>query len=452
MDDAFMQMIEGRTPAGSERARHRSDDHAFMRDRLEQSGGESFLYDPAQKLTDARDAHLAAQESVANLQRQRSLFGNGTGPTSQFGVTDQTLQLAIDRLSAAGAELARITEAANLQGDGGNPAMMTALDNVTPLNITRQAGTAPMRRGPRFPGPVRRPQDLASLGRDGDNIVAHINPEEAEMLKRAGGRGTINPATGLPEFATTGKGDKAASAGAGAGHGTGSGGSGGANTGGPGSAGAQKGGRQSGGTLGGGVQGRSSGGASLGSSSIDKSAARGAPAKQSNMEGRAAPAPGLAPVSENVATQTENEPGLGIGAMETVGTVAGAALAGPLGAQAGGIIGGVLDGIFGTDDIGSRSVTSLRDDRYGGMSATDGGTGIAQGGSAGRSPIEAREAARNRLRNRRPLVPAAPAPTAPTVPTPGPTTPQSPLDAITTANPLMRLPSSVYRGTYAPNF
>jgi hypothetical protein len=43
-------------------------------------------------------------------------------------------------------------------------------------------------------------QYLASKGRGGDSILAHINPEEAAMLKRRGGSGTINPATGLPEF------------------------------------------------------------------------------------------------------------------------------------------------------------------------------------------------------------------------------------------------------------
>lgn len=41
---------------------------------------------------------------------------------------------------------------------------------------------------------------LASQGRGGDSILAHITPEEAAMLKRRGGSGTINPMTGLPEF------------------------------------------------------------------------------------------------------------------------------------------------------------------------------------------------------------------------------------------------------------
>jgi hypothetical protein len=43
-------------------------------------------------------------------------------------------------------------------------------------------------------------QELQKYGRGGDTILAHINPEEAAMLKAAGGSGTINPTTGLPEF------------------------------------------------------------------------------------------------------------------------------------------------------------------------------------------------------------------------------------------------------------
>ena len=41
---------------------------------------------------------------------------------------------------------------------------------------------------------------LASQGRGGDRILAHVTPEEAELLKSRGGSGTINPMTGLPEF------------------------------------------------------------------------------------------------------------------------------------------------------------------------------------------------------------------------------------------------------------
>jgi hypothetical protein len=48
-------------------------------------------------------------------------------------------------------------------------------------------------------------QELQDMGRGGDTILAHINPQEAALLKRMGGSGTINPATGLPEFLKVGK-------------------------------------------------------------------------------------------------------------------------------------------------------------------------------------------------------------------------------------------------------
>lgn len=41
---------------------------------------------------------------------------------------------------------------------------------------------------------------LRRMGRRGDTMLAHITPEEADMLMQAGGAGTINPDTGLPEF------------------------------------------------------------------------------------------------------------------------------------------------------------------------------------------------------------------------------------------------------------
>jgi hypothetical protein len=41
---------------------------------------------------------------------------------------------------------------------------------------------------------------LRSQGRNGDTMLAHITPQEAALLKRMGGSGTINPRTGLPEF------------------------------------------------------------------------------------------------------------------------------------------------------------------------------------------------------------------------------------------------------------
>ena len=41
---------------------------------------------------------------------------------------------------------------------------------------------------------------LANQGQGGDSMIAHINPREAEILKRMGGQGTINPNTGIQEY------------------------------------------------------------------------------------------------------------------------------------------------------------------------------------------------------------------------------------------------------------
>ena len=49
-------------------------------------------------------------------------------------------------------------------------------------------------------GGLANVRSLASQGRLGDTMLAHISPEEAAMLKARGGAGTINPQTGLPQF------------------------------------------------------------------------------------------------------------------------------------------------------------------------------------------------------------------------------------------------------------
>ena len=43
-------------------------------------------------------------------------------------------------------------------------------------------------------------RQLQAAGRGGDSMLAHINPREAEILRRMGGNGTVNPNTGLQEY------------------------------------------------------------------------------------------------------------------------------------------------------------------------------------------------------------------------------------------------------------
>lgn len=49
-------------------------------------------------------------------------------------------------------------------------------------------------------GLAQMAKKVQAQGRNGDSILAHINRQEAEMLRRMGGSGTINPKTGLREF------------------------------------------------------------------------------------------------------------------------------------------------------------------------------------------------------------------------------------------------------------
>lgn len=43
-------------------------------------------------------------------------------------------------------------------------------------------------------------EQVREHGRNGDTVLAHINPMEQDILKQYGGSGTINPNTGLPEY------------------------------------------------------------------------------------------------------------------------------------------------------------------------------------------------------------------------------------------------------------
>jgi hypothetical protein len=58
-----------------------------------------------------------------------------------------------------------------------------------------------LRKMTRMGGDLRKiARLLQDKGRNGDTILAHINPREAALLREHGGSGDINPETGLPEF------------------------------------------------------------------------------------------------------------------------------------------------------------------------------------------------------------------------------------------------------------
>ena len=78
------------------------------------------------------------------------------------------------------------------------------LTTILNVLLEKQARTGPMA----MPAPQEfnkggiadAAEYLRRQGRNGDTMLAHITPQEAQLLKRMGGSGTINPQTGLPEF------------------------------------------------------------------------------------------------------------------------------------------------------------------------------------------------------------------------------------------------------------
>lgn len=88
-----------------------------------------------------------------------------------------------------GAILAALNELKLMRGENAMAPMMEGPG-------AEAQGPMPMAKG----GLADAAQYLASQGRNGDTMLAHIRPEEAELLKSMGGSGTINPQTGLPEY------------------------------------------------------------------------------------------------------------------------------------------------------------------------------------------------------------------------------------------------------------
>jgi len=77
-------------------------------------------------------------------------------------------------------------------------AMLTVL--LEEQRSRQSTATMPEPQGFARGGIAEAARIVANAGRNGDTMLAHITPQEAKLLRSRGGSGTINPATGLPEF------------------------------------------------------------------------------------------------------------------------------------------------------------------------------------------------------------------------------------------------------------
>ena len=88
-----------------------------------------------------------------------------------------------------------------------DPEVLSAIGTVLLQAIRQRQGSAEMAQAPMPPeqqfargGIAEVARMISGSGRGGDTMLAHINPEEARLLRSRGGMGTINPRTGLPEY------------------------------------------------------------------------------------------------------------------------------------------------------------------------------------------------------------------------------------------------------------
>ena len=125
---------------------------------------------------------------------------------SRTAMVPEDLTEAIEMLEAAlqnpqmYAEMVQAAIADGLIDEGDAPAEFDAvfiISMLVALYGLQDRGTA---QGYARGGLTVAGRRLADQGQGGDSMLAHINPREAEVLRRMGGQGTTNPNTGLVEY------------------------------------------------------------------------------------------------------------------------------------------------------------------------------------------------------------------------------------------------------------
>ena len=150
------------------------------------------------------------RETLVEFASQSPEFGQGIDVIeerlSRTAMVPEDLTEAIDMLEAAlqnpqmYAEMVEAAIADGLINQGDAPAEFDAVFIISILLALyglQDRGTA---RGYARGGLTVAGRRLADQGQGGDSMLAHINPREAEVLRRMGGQGTTNPNTGLVEY------------------------------------------------------------------------------------------------------------------------------------------------------------------------------------------------------------------------------------------------------------
>ena len=150
------------------------------------------------------------REQILELANQSPEFGQGIDiieeRLSRTAMVPEDLDEAIEMLEAAlenpamYAEMVQAAIADGLIDEGDAPAEFDAVFIISILMALYGLQERGMAQGYARGGLTVAGRRLANQGQGGDSMLAHINPREAEVLRRMGGQGTVNPNTGLAEY------------------------------------------------------------------------------------------------------------------------------------------------------------------------------------------------------------------------------------------------------------
>ena len=150
------------------------------------------------------------REQLLEFASQSPDFGQGIDiieeRLSRTAMVPEDLNEAIEMLEAAlqnpamYAEMVQAAIADGLIDEGDAPAEFDAVFIISILLALYGLQDRATAQGYARGGLTVAARHLANQGQGGDSMLAHINPREAEILKRMGGQGTVNPNTGLAEY------------------------------------------------------------------------------------------------------------------------------------------------------------------------------------------------------------------------------------------------------------
>ena len=150
------------------------------------------------------------REQIIEFASQSPEFGQGIDiieeRLSRTAMVPEDLDEAIEMLEAAlenpamYAEMVQAAIADGLIDEGDAPAEFDPVFIISILLALYGLQDRGMAQGYARGGLTVAGRRLANQGQGGDSMLAHINPREAEVLRRMGGQGTVNPNTGLVEY------------------------------------------------------------------------------------------------------------------------------------------------------------------------------------------------------------------------------------------------------------